>query len=191
VDDAEWTTRRVADNEAAVTPDAPLHERDPEAWRAHLAEGNATQPRKRVSADAVIRDSGGRILLVDPRYKPNWDLPGGMAEANEPPVEAVRRELREELGLDIQMSGLLVVDWVSPHDPWDDLITFVFEGGELSDEEAATLAISDNELATFEFCTTELAQQRLRPYVWRRLARALEAADTRQTLYLHDGEFVG
>jgi len=30
-----------------------------------------------------------------------WDLPGGMAEANEWPADALRRELREKLGLDI------------------------------------------------------------------------------------------
>jgi hypothetical protein len=51
---------------------------------AYLAEGNAKQARKRVSADAIVRDSSGRILLVDPIYKPDWDMPGGMAEANEP-----------------------------------------------------------------------------------------------------------
>jgi hypothetical protein len=33
---------------------------------AHLAEGNARQARKRVSADVLIRDAGQRILLVDP-----------------------------------------------------------------------------------------------------------------------------
>jgi ADP-ribose pyrophosphatase len=99
-----------------VSSDAPLYERDPEAWNAHLAEGNATQPRKRVSADVVLRDRAGRLLLVDPRYKPDWDMPGGMAEPNEPPRDAAQRELKEELGLDIQVGGMLCVDWVSPQD---------------------------------------------------------------------------
>ena len=108
-----------------MTSEAPLYERDPEAWRAYLAEGNAKQARKRVSADVILRDGRGRILLVDPRYKPDWDLPGGMAEANEPPADAVRRELCEELGLEVRVGSLLCVDWVSPHDPWDDLINFI------------------------------------------------------------------
>ena len=85
-----------------MSSDRALYERDPEAWNAHLAEGNAKQARKRVSADVILRDALGRILLVDPKYKPDWDLPGGMAEANEPPADAVRRELREELGFDLQ-----------------------------------------------------------------------------------------
>lgn len=51
---------------------------DPEAWNAYLAEGNATQARKRVSADVLLRDEQGRVLLVKPTYKPGWDLPGNM-----------------------------------------------------------------------------------------------------------------
>ena len=49
-----------------MTTDGELYERDPEAWNAYLAEGNAKQARKRVSADVIVRDSSGRILLVDP-----------------------------------------------------------------------------------------------------------------------------
>jgi 8-oxo-dGTP diphosphatase len=82
-----------------VSQQPPLYERDPVAWQKHLAEGNAKQPRKRVGCDVLLRDTLGRILIVNPEYKPDWDLPGGMAEANESPLDAVQRELREELGL--------------------------------------------------------------------------------------------
>lgn len=170
-----------------MTSEAPLYNRDPEAWRAHLAEGNARQPRKRVSADVVVRDLAGRVLLVDPRYKPDWDLPGGMAEANEPPHLAAQREVHEELGVRIDIGDLLCVDWVAPHGPWDDLLAFVFDGGTLSDAQVAALKLGDGELAAFEFCAKELAEQRLRPYVWRRLVAALDALETGQAAYLQNG----
>lgn len=167
----------------------PLYESDPQAWQAHLAEGNATQPRKRISADAIIRDEHGRLLLVDPTYKPDWDTPGGMAEANEPPIEALRRELAEELGLDIITHDmtLLCVDWVSPHGPWDDSLMFIFDAGILTVGQIARLRLADSELAAYEFCTLEQAQQRLRLYVWLRVNAALEALDTHRVAYLHDG----
>ena len=167
--------------------DVPLYERDPEAWRASLVHGNATQPRKRVGADVLIRDPGGRLLLVDPRYKPDWDLPGGMAEANEPPHQAARREVREELGIDLPIGDLLCVDWVSPHGPWDDSLMFIFDGGVLDDAQSARLRLHDDELAEFGFWTPEEAVQRLRPYVWRRVRAALDALATGRPRYLHDG----
>jgi 8-oxo-dGTP diphosphatase len=67
---------------------------------------------------------------------------------------------------------------VPPHSPWDDLLAFVFDGGELTEDQIGGLKLRDEELSAFEFCTPEQAQQRLRPYVWRRVAVALEALNT-------------
>jgi 8-oxo-dGTP diphosphatase len=168
----------------------PLYERDPEAWRAMLAEGNARQPRKRVATDVVVRDRDGRLLLVDPSYKPDWDLPGGMAEANEAPVDAARRELQEELGLTVEIAALLCVDWIAPHGPWDDTVVFVFDGGTLSPDSIAALEVRDDELSAFRFCPRDQAAQLLRPYVWQRAVTALAALEAGRTRYLHCGAAV-
>jgi 8-oxo-dGTP pyrophosphatase MutT (NUDIX family) len=164
-----------------------LYERDREAWIASLAEGNRTQARKRVGTNVIAMDQRGRILLVDPSYKPDWDLPGGMAEANEPPHEAAQRELREELDLDLRMRNLLCVDWVSPHGPWDDSLVFVFDGGTLTEETASSLRPEDPELSAIRFCPLEEAARLLRPYVWRRASQALAALRNGRPSYLHDG----
>jgi 8-oxo-dGTP diphosphatase len=171
-----------------MNAEEPLYQRDPDAWRAHLAEGNATQPRKRVGADILLRDDRHRILLVDPKYKPDWDLPGGMSEANEAPTETVKRELREELGIDRLSAGrMLCVDWVSPHGPWDDTLMFIFDGGQLDDKEISSLKISDGEIGAFDFFVESEASVRLRPYVWRRVRAALNSLSTGRAIYLRDG----
>ncbi|GLZ78059.1 hypothetical protein Afil01_28660 [Actinorhabdospora filicis] len=161
-----------------MAADVPLYESDPEAYQAYLAEGNAKQPRKRVAADVLIRDKAGRVLLVDPKYKPDWDLPGGMCEANEAPHDAAQRELREELGLDVRVGALLCVHWMPPHGPWDDSLVFVFDGGVLSNEQTAGLTFANDELGGFRFASPEEAKRLLRPYVHGRLADALEALTT-------------
>jgi 8-oxo-dGTP diphosphatase len=50
----------------------------------------------------ILRD-GDRVLLVRHTYgdRGRWDLPGGHAHAGEPPLDAVRREMHEELGFEL------------------------------------------------------------------------------------------
>lgn len=167
----------------------PLYERDPAAYAAHIAEGNATLPRKLVSADVLLLDQHGRILLVDPNYKPGWDLPGGNIQANEPPDLGAQRELREELGLDLPANQLhlLCVDWVSPHSRWDDWLKFIFGGIELTESQISSIRIGDNELTAYEFCLPTQVQRRLSPALWKRVDAALHARHTGHVAYLHDG----
>ncbi|WP_431914174.1 NUDIX domain-containing protein [Micromonospora carbonacea] len=167
--------------------DRPLYERDPVAWQAYLAEGNAKQARKRVGADVLIRNERGHVLLVNPRYKPDWDLPGGMVEANETPHQAAERELREELGVEVRAGRLLVVDWVAPHGPWDDSLMFVFDCGTVTGEQARSLRLADGELLEFRFISPDDARAALRPYVWQRLDNAVAAATDGGFRYLING----
>jgi 8-oxo-dGTP diphosphatase len=175
----------VSDN--SMADDRPLYERDPAAWQAYLAEGNAKQARKRVGADVLIRNDQGHVLLVNPRYKPDWDLPGGMAEANEPPHQAAEREIREELDLDLKVNNLLVVDWVPPHGPWDDSLMFIFDVGPLTEQPRRALRLKDDELLDYRFCPLEEAEALLRPYVWSRLTHAMAAASDGVPRYLLHG----
>lgn len=161
---------------------------DQAEWEAYLAEGNARQPRKRVSADVLLRDGSGRVLLVEPSYKPDWDLPGGMAEANEPPRAAARRELLEELSLDAPLGAVLCIDWVAPHGPWDDTLAFIFDGGVVTQEQVAAMDLSDGELRSYRFCTAQETERLVRPRLWRRLRLALQNVVTPGPIYLENGE---
>lgn len=70
-----------------------------------------SHPRFAVTAGAIVTDSRGRVLLLKHRFRPGsgWGLPGGFIEHGEQPWEALRRELREEIGLEVEQLKLFTV----------------------------------------------------------------------------------
>lgn len=159
---------------------------DDEARFAYLAEGNARQARKRVAADVLIRDQHGHVVLVNPTYKEHWDLPGGMAEPNEPPRAAAVREVREELGLPIRPGRVLLLDWIGPHSPWDDQLLFIFDGGVFPHDQLSQLTPRDPEISDVAAVPVEQARQLLRADMADRLSRALLALARNATDYSED-----
>ena len=74
-----------------------------------------TQPRFAVTAGAVITDERGRVLLLrhTMRKGSGWGVPGGFLNAGEQPEDGVRRELREETGLELDSVELAFVRTLS------------------------------------------------------------------------------
>jgi 8-oxo-dGTP diphosphatase len=75
-----------------------------------------------VGVGAVIADEAGRLFLA--RRGPNaknerglWEFPGGSVEFGETLADALRREMREEYGIEIAVLELLdVVDHILPEE---------------------------------------------------------------------------
>jgi 8-oxo-dGTP diphosphatase len=63
-----------------------------------------TNTRFTVTAAGIIFDASGRVLLLKHRFRAGsgWGIPGGFIKANEQPEDGLRRELREEIDLELQ-----------------------------------------------------------------------------------------
>ncbi len=70
-----------------------------------------TESRFTVTVGAVVIDSLGRVLLLQHRFRPGlgWGIPGGFMRPAEQPEEAIRRELREEIGLEIEIPSIAFI----------------------------------------------------------------------------------
>lgn len=57
------------------------------------------------AVSALVADERGRVLLARRAHEPDaglWDAPGGFLEEGEDPLDGLRRELREETGLEVE-----------------------------------------------------------------------------------------
>jgi 8-oxo-dGTP diphosphatase len=68
-------------------------------------------------ATQALVEQGGRILLGRRAFDPSagrWDLPGGFLDEGEHPLDGLRRELREETGLEIE-PGEFLGTWIEEY----------------------------------------------------------------------------
>ena len=68
-----------------------------------------THARFTVTAAGIVLDERGRVLLLKHRFRSGsgWGIPGGFVEAGEQPEEGLRRELLEEIGLELDSAELV------------------------------------------------------------------------------------
>ena len=86
------------------------YRRLPRRWRWFVVRRMA--PTFTVGSICVVERPDGALLLVRQSYRDGWAFPGGLLRRREDPVAAGRREVREEVGLDITTLGepAVVVD---------------------------------------------------------------------------------
>lgn len=81
-----------------------------------------SQKKFTASVGAVILNKKGEILLLEHLLRPGsgWGMPGGFIEHDEQPEEALKREIREETGLELKNIEMFRARVVSRH------IEFIF-----------------------------------------------------------------
>src|SRR5262249_36867004 len=67
---------------------------------------NPPPARHSVSVAGVITDDHGRALLIQRADNHGWEPPGGVLELGESIPDGLRREVREETGLDVEPVAL-------------------------------------------------------------------------------------
>ncbi len=151
---------------------AVVFNRVPVRWQRRILD--RTQPRFLVGVVGLGVEPDGRVILARHRFgAPQWRLLGGYLHPREPVAEALRREVREETGLEIEVGPLLEVATGHRWQHVDLVYAYRIAGG------AARL--TDELLALERFAPEALPAMRAdqRGVVERHLARALAWATDR------------
>ena len=109
-------------------------------------------PAVYVGVGALITDVSGRVLIVNPTYKPGWEIPGGAMDPDEYPRETLRRELGEEIGWSLEPGRLLSVDFclARPARPRPSIM-YIYDCGILDDAQCARIRLPAEELSEHRF----------------------------------------
>jgi 8-oxo-dGTP diphosphatase len=151
----------------------------------------ATLTRKRMGAGVLFTNAAGLVLLVEPTYKDEWEIPGGSVEADESPFTAAAREVHEELGLVVTPGRLLVADWVAAREGRTEAVGFIYAGEVLDLAREAEIQLPADELRSWAWCNPAQAETLLSKFLARRVSAALQALQDDTMLYLENGSPVG
>lgn len=144
-----------------------------------------TLPLIPASAGALIRDRGGRLLILNPTYKEHWTIPGGQVEADgETPWEACRRETLEECALEVVSGRLVCVDFLRPCPDRTGGLRFLFDCGVFDADRLAAISLQAEEISEYRLAEFDEARELLSGPVRRRVGAALAAS---RCVYLEDG----
>ena len=138
-----------------------------------------------MGAAALLFNKSGEILIVKPTYKEFWALPGGGIEPFESPTEAIAREIREELGIELAPTHLLCIDYQRKGNAEN--LQFLFDGGDLDKSASTRVRLLRKELSAFRFAPHKEAIQLLSPLLGARLPYALSAKCSGGCIFLEEG----
>jgi 8-oxo-dGTP diphosphatase len=91
--------------------------------------------RVALTVDAVITDEHGRVLVMergtDP-FRGTWVFPGGYVDPGETVEQACIREVREELGLEVKLTGLIGIYSEPGRDPRGSVVSIAYRAAIVS-----------------------------------------------------------
>lgn len=113
-----------------------------------------------VSCAALVTNDEGKILLVKSPWR-GWEYPGGLIEPGETFQECLKREVREEAGVEIEILGFVGICKNVERDIVNIDFTARYVSGELNPSEESTEVIWATEEEAFRLITFPLTKKRL------------------------------
>lgn len=118
------------------------------------------EPTHKVSVAGLVTNEEGKILLVNSPWR-GWEYPGGLIEPGETFQEALHREIREEAGVEVEITGFVGICKNVEKDIVNIDFTCRYVGGELTTSEESTEVIWATPEEAFQMITFPLTKKRL------------------------------
>ena len=113
-----------------------------------------------VSVAALVTNDNGEILLVNSPWR-GWEYPGGLIEPGETFQQALHREIREEAGVEVEITGFVGICKNIERDIVNIDFTAKYVSGTLTPSEESTEVIWASPEQAMELITFPLTKKRL------------------------------
>ena len=113
-----------------------------------------------VSVAALVTNDEGKILLVNSPWR-GWEYPGGLIEPGETFEQALRREIREESGVEVEITGFVGICKNVEKDIVNIDFTCKYVSGDLTTSDESTEVIWATPEEAFQLITFPLTRKRL------------------------------
>lgn len=118
------------------------------------------EPTHLVSVAGLVTNSAGKILLVKSPWR-GWEYPGGLIEPGETFQEALHREIREEAGVEVEITGFVGICKNVERNIVNIDFTCRYISGELTTSEESTEVIWATPEEAMDLITFPLTKKRL------------------------------
>ena len=113
-----------------------------------------------VSVAALVTNEEGKILLVNSPWR-GWEYPGGLIEPGETFQQALHREIREEAGVEVEITGFVGICKNVEKDIVNIDFTCRYVSGELTTSDESTEVIWATPEEALDLITFPLTKKRL------------------------------
>lgn len=128
-------------------------------------------PTKRIAVGCLFFNSREELLILKTSYTKNWTIPGGCLNKGESPLEGLRREIKEEIGVELEIKKCLIIDSkkeiIGNYE--DESLQIIFIGKKLNKNDIAKIKIDANEITEFKFKKIEEALKLLNLKIAKRI----------------------
>jgi len=145
-------------------------------------------PKRYLASAVMIFNEKDELLVVKPSYKEDWLLPGGITDQDETALQTAIREIKEEIGLTLNIKAMRCVDMKPGGGGLSASVQSIFETEPLSSVQIANIQLDNNEIIEFAFLPVNEAVKILIAPLAQRTRQALLARQLNTCFYLENGQ---
>ncbi|MCD4761306.1 NUDIX hydrolase [bacterium] len=150
----------------------------------------ASLPTKRISVGVMFFNRQNKLLILKPNYRRYWILVGGTVDKNESPLQAAKREVKEEINFSLKKLQPVSVSYKRRDAYMGEAVYWLFYGGILTDKQIKNIKLQVDEMDDYKFVSIKQAVKILNNTAGPRLLACMKAIKNKNVIYMENNKII-